>query len=189
LINLRTLSLFVLLVIAVISLLWESGPSDIPTAREPSMAERRSDYYLEGFRIVEYGKDGNAAKVLAGEVLTHYRDDDTADIVSPRLELQQPGGPRWTMQAERGWLSPGGEEIQLRGKVVMMRAALPALPALRIDTQDVSLWPDAQRVQTDAPVSIIGPHWRVSAIGLESNIGERKLTLLHQVRAHYDTPE
>lgn len=185
--SLRTLALFALLVIAVVSLLWEAAPPEAPTPREPSMAERRSDYYLEDFRITEFGLDGAAMHVLAGEVLTHYRHDDTADIVEPRLELQKPGGPRWTLEAERGWLSPGGEEIQLRGKVVMMRAAMPALPAMRIDTADVTVHTEASTLRTEAPVSIDAGLWRVRAIGLDSNFGERQLTLLKDVRGHYET--
>jgi len=184
--SLHNIALFALLVVAVISLIWE-GPTAPPRQdAEPSMAERRSDYYLEDFRITEYGVDGRPAQVLAGRTLTHYPADDTADLEAPELILQRPGAPRWTVSAEHGWLSPGGELIRLLGKVVMMRHAAPGSPPLRIETERLELHTGDETLHSDAPVTITGPAWRVDAVGLESDLKRRQLTLMHDVRSHYE---
>jgi len=184
--SLNNIALFALLVVAVISLIWERPAPPPRQDAEPSMAERRSDYYLEDFRITEYGADGRPAQVLAGRTLTHYPADDTADLEAPELSLSRPGAPRWTARAEQGWLSPGGERIRLQGKVVMMRHAAPDSPPLRIETERLELHTGDETLHSDAAVAIIGANWRVDAVGLESDLKTRRLTLMHEVRGHYE---
>lgn len=88
---------------------------------EPTVGPNRSgepDYYVEKFTAKGMDEKGKLKYILSGDRLVHYGDDDTALVDNPHIVQYLPGAKAPTnIYAETGWLTPGGEEIHLSGKV------------------------------------------------------------------------
>ena len=76
------------------------------------------DYYVENFSARGMNDKGQLKYILEGDRLVHYPDDDTALVDNPHIVQYLPGSTKPThIYSETGWLTPGGEEIHLTGKV------------------------------------------------------------------------
>ena len=154
----------------------------------PAVAPHEPDYFFDDFAITTMGPQGRPHYRLEGRRLVHYADDDTAEIAAPRLEVTRPGSPRWTVNAEQGWLSPGGENIHLLGNVVMVRAALADRPGLRIQTRDLRIRKQDNQAQTDEAVKVTSVEGTVDSVGMVALFDSGRLDLLSEVRGLYLTP-
>ena len=78
------------------------------TVREdetPASARRHDpDYYVTNFTTTTYNREGAAESMMSAARMLHYPDDDTTDLVAPRVVQSKPNEPRYTVRAERGQL-------------------------------------------------------------------------------------
>ena len=93
---------------------------------EPAAGVQRShdpDYSAEGFTITDFNRAGAAVSTLSAAKMTHYPDDDSTELLAPRVVQSKPGQPRLTLSADRGTLSQDGEEMFLYDNVLLVRTA------------------------------------------------------------------
>jgi len=155
----------------------------------PTVAVGRvPDHVLEGYRVALHSTDGSPRYRLSGPRLSHYPDEDSAELEAPSLTLYEAGSPAWTADAEHGTLTNGADRVLLGGAVTLRRLPAPGVTALQIETRDLRLEPDRDLAETDQPVHITGEHFVVDAIGLRVRLvdGSRVIELLSQVRGRHD---
>ena len=51
------------------------------------------DYLVSNFVTTTYNRDGRVETVLAAAEMQHYPDDDSTDLMSPRVEQARPAQP------------------------------------------------------------------------------------------------
>ena len=90
---------------------------------EPKPATRRHDpdYLITNFTTTSYNRSGAAESVLTAAQMVHYPDDDSTELIEPRLVQSKPGEARVLVQAGRGALSRDGDDIFLYDRVVLVR--------------------------------------------------------------------
>lgn len=179
--------IFILLIAAVLS--WQI---DLPieVAPEPSinMAERKADYYLESFIITETGSSGKAETIIAGDTLTHYPADRTADINRPFVEVRgTEASAHWVLRAKKGILQEQGNIITLVGDVSLERKENDAQEPIRVETQSLSIYLDKNYVETDQPIEVKAKSWSINAGSLQSDLNKDHLTLFKRVQGQYET--
>ncbi len=152
------------------------------------MAALKSDYYLEAFTIHTLTDTGQLKHRLSGATLTHYPHDDTAYIDALQLLLKRPAQADWLVSSERGWLSSGATQVNLLGKVVMIRDTAPDAPGMRIDSRDMRLDTPMNTIATDEGVVIVSDRWKAQGTGLRGNTESGDFTLLANVIFTYAPP-
>lgn len=144
------------------------------------------DYYLTRFNAVTMDDAGRPRYQLGGERLVHYSDTDTMELTAPDVVLFREDGANWRARAATGWVSPGGERIELDGDVEIFQGETPEQARIRVQTEHIELQPENNLAQTDAQVTVTGPVSRMTATGLKAYLAEDRLVLLSDVRGTHE---
>ena len=194
---------------------WVEGPASLAPEEPLEIQRLRADYYLEEFTTRRFDESGALEYLLSGDALSHYPEDDRAEISRPRVELHRREA-RWYGRADAGTLVRDPRDVvTLVGDVRLERAARAApeggddadgtrgaapaareraraldpssLPArIEIRADDLSVAVESNELFTDGPVEVIAPGWRLSAVGLRSDLEAGKLDLRSDVNGRYE---
>lgn len=171
-----------LILVAILVRNWVEEPETLSPEEPLAMQTLRADYYLEDFTTRRFDAAGALEYLLRGETLSHFPDDDRAEIRAPSVELHRPDA-LWDARADMGTLVRVPRDVvTLAGDVVVDRTPDPL--TVRADDLAVSL--DSNEVSTDGRVELSGPGYRLDAVGLRSSIDAGKLELLSEVTGRYE---
>jgi lipopolysaccharide export system protein LptC len=116
-----------------------------PHARVP-------DYVVSHFQAIETDATGRPSRRLVAEQMRQFVDEHLAELDLPNLTLYQPEGPPWRAQSRRGLLLAGGDEVRLSEAVRVERAGSRGTRPVRLDTSELTLWPQRQFAEGQRPV-------------------------------------
>jgi lipopolysaccharide export system protein LptC len=152
----------------------------------PALRRHDPDYLVTNFTTTTYNRDGAAETVMSAAQMVHYPDDDTTELVAPRVLQAKPNEPRLTVRADRGQLSRDGDEIFLYGSVVLVREATPEKPEGRMTTEFLHVLRDRSLVRSDRLVKFVEGNRSLTGRGMEYNNVSRELLLRHDVQARFE---
>jgi lipopolysaccharide export system protein LptC len=180
----RTLLTLVLLIAAAISgwSVWQQRPG----RATPQSNSERADYLLHDFEIVVLDKQGNESFTLRAPTLARRPGDRTMALETPRFVIPPRAGSSespWHVQARDGWVSASGEEVRLRGDVVATTTGRDDTP-LRLATERLNVFPEAQRARAPTPVTITQPGSILRGQTLEAQLDRKRFQLTH-VKVRY----
>jgi lipopolysaccharide export system protein LptC len=180
----RVLPLALMFLLALVSFWLERAVRE----EEPRPANRRHDpdYLIANFTTTSYNREGAAESVLSAAQMVHFPDDDSTELVRPRVVQTRPSEPRMIVSAERGAISRDGDDIFLYDNVVLVRSADKEKPEARITTSFLQVVRDRSLVRTDRPVLIVEDRRTLAGRGMEYNNESQQLLLLSEVRGHFD---
>lgn len=183
--NLQTLLTSLLLGAFVIALLgysdWESWfESDSVATGEDSQPDLIT-YRVEQIR---FNKDGQKHFLLRAEQIQQFLDANRNLIIRPDLTLFQDQQPAWKTTASEGSSDAVGEEILLRGNVVIEQQG-KTHPAT-LETATLTLSATESRASTDDRVFIRQQGIYIEALGLEADLNNNQIILKSQVTSIYE---
>lgn len=108
------------------------------------------DFIGENVRVARFDADGKLSYELDADRITHYPISDITDLERPHLRYHSARG-QTSATAAHGESGPDGTVVELRGDAVVVRKA-PGTDDLIIESESLTVWPDAQKVSTDSPV-------------------------------------
>lgn len=155
---------------------------------ETHAAARRHDpdYTLSNFTTTTYNREGIPESVLSAAKMIHYPDDDSTELVGPRVVQTRPNEPRMTVSADRGALSREGDEIFLYDNVLLVREAEGTRPQARMTTSFLHIVRDQSIMRTDREVVIVEERRSLAGRGMEYNSESRQMQLMSQVRGIFE---
>jgi lipopolysaccharide export system protein LptC len=155
---------------------------------EPQSAVRRHDpdYLISNLTATTYGKEGLPESVLVAARMIHYPDDDSTELIDPRLVQSKANEARMTVQAERGSLSRDGEEIFLYDSVLLVREARELRPEARLKTSFLHVVRDRSLALTDRDVVLEEDSRQLTGRGMEYNYDSGQLLLRSEVRGRFE---
>ena len=118
--------------------------------------------------------------------MIHYPDDDSTDLVAPRMVQTKPGEPRMTVTADRGTLSQGADELFLYGNVLLVRAGDAERPEMRMRTSFLHIVSAKSLALTDRQVTISDSEQSITGRGMEYNNELGRLILHERVRGRFE---
>jgi len=151
----------------------------------PSLRRHDPDYIVDNLRHTRYSALGAIESTLVAAKMLHYPDDDTTDLVAPRLVQSKPNEPRMTVTADRGAVSEDGEEVFLYDNVLLVRDGSGESPEARMRTEFLHLVRGKSVVSTDREVVITEDTRRLSGRGMEYHNDSQELFLREHVRGSY----
>jgi len=146
----------------------------------------RPDYLLNDFELVVLDAAGKESFTLRAPRLARDPVLETMDVVTPLflIPARQEGNDAWRVEAKTGWISADGDELRLRGDVNAVSEGQQA-PKVTIDTQELNVYPDADRVDSAVQVTINRPGSILRGNGLEVNLATKQYTLQSEVKSRY----
>lgn len=185
--NLTTTRLFPLVLMLALALLTFYLER---TVREeeggPSVRRHDPDYVVNNFTATTYDREGVPLSVLSAARMMHYPDDDTTELVAPRIWQTKPKEPHFSVSAERGSLSGDGEEVFLYDNVVLVREADALRPQARLTTSFLHMVRERSLVRTDREVTIVEDRRSLSGRGMEYNSESRQFSLQANVVGRFE---
>ena len=149
--------------------------------KAPALRRHDPDYIVTQFTTTTYDAAGAPLTVLGAGRMVHFPDDDSTELVAPRVVQSKPAEPRVTVRAERGTLSREGDEIFLYDNVVLTREADAQTPEARMTTSFLHVLRDRSLVRTDRAVRFEEPGRWLSGRGMEYHTDTRQLSLAADV--------
>ncbi|MGB4811151.1 MAG: LPS export ABC transporter periplasmic protein LptC [Methylophilaceae bacterium] len=147
------------------------------------------DYIMSNFVTSQTDVNGNLRFKLAATEMRHFPDNDETDLVSPRYTQYTIGKPYSRVEGLQGLVSNKGERIQLSKQVKLTRQAFAEKGEMTMETEYLDILPDQDLIKTDLPVVIKqAPKTVIYATGMIYEKDKNTVTLLHKVRAHYESP-
>jgi lipopolysaccharide export system protein LptC len=154
--------------------------------QHPALRRHDPDYVVDNLAHTRYNAQGAVESTLSARKMVHYPDDDSTDLVAPRVVQTKPNEPRVTLTADRGTVSQDGEEIFLYDNVLMVREGGPQHPESRMRTSFLHVVRARSVVRTDREVLITEEGRMLAGRGMEYHNDSRQLFLRERVRGSFD---
>ncbi|OIQ88901.1 lipopolysaccharide-assembly, LptC-related [mine drainage metagenome] len=169
--------------------LWIDRTVQPPQPKPDGSSRHDPDYKVSNFTTTKSDLNGNPRFVLSATELTHYPDDDSAQMTRPRFTQYSYNKPYTQIQGQRGQVSSNGEDVYFMDHVKVVRAPTPTRGELTVLTEYLHLIPDQDIAVTDRPVSILqAPATVIRGSGMEYNKSARTLEVYGRVHVHYVKP-
>ncbi|TZF91601.1 LPS export ABC transporter periplasmic protein LptC [Cognatilysobacter lacus] len=171
------LALSAMLVIAAIIIggaLWRER-----AALDNSLEQGRSDYTLYDFELVSLDAQGKEAFTLHAPKLTRDPAVRTLAVVTPVFLIPARDGGNgapWDVRSKTGWVSAAGDEIRLRGDVVATSVDADG-QSVRMDTQQLNVFPHANRATSAVQVSVKQPGLILNGHAMEARLDLQRVSM------------
>jgi lipopolysaccharide export system protein LptC len=152
----------------------------------PSLRRHDPDYVVDNLTHTRFNVQGLVDSTLAAVKMLHYPDDDSTDLVTPRVVQTKPNEPRVTLTADRGTLSQDGEEVFLYGNVLVVREAGPDRLETRMRTSFMHVVQAHSVIRTDRDIVITEEDRVLSGRGMEYHNDSKELFLRERVRGRFE---
>jgi lipopolysaccharide export system protein LptC len=180
----RLFPLGLMLVLALLTFWLDRAVRDETT--NPSQRRHDPDYLVHDFSSTSFNRLGRVETTITAEKMLHYPDDDSTELILPRVTQEKPTEPRFTVRADRGVLSREGDEIFLYDNVLLVREPDERHAATRMTTSFLHIVRDRSIVRTDRQVTIVEGRRSLTGRGLEYNNDTRELLLRSDVTARFE---
>ena len=152
----------------------------------PSQRRHDPDYVVDNLTHMRFDVQGKVESTLTAAKMLHYPDDDSTELLAPRVVRSKPNEPRITLSAERGTLSQDGEEVFLYGNVLLVRDAGPERGEARMRTSFMHVVQGRSIVRTDRDVLVTEENRVLSGRGMEYHNDTKELFLRENVRGRFE---
>jgi lipopolysaccharide export system protein LptC len=157
-------------------------------AERAAVPAHSADYFSTGYNKWEMGERGQLSSKLLADKMVHFSDDGTTHLDNPVMFFYNEQTPPWIIKSETGIRSADGKNIQLNGKVSVDRAGTEGVRPLKINTTNVTVFPETSYAETDAWAELISPPNVTTGIGMKLTFrAPIHLELLANVRGKYET--
>ena len=138
-------------------------------------ARHDPDFIVDRFQLRRYDADGALQHTLIADRMLHYADDESSDVISPRLTYHR---QRSTVVTSRtAWMDKDGEHARLEGDVRVVRTGADGGPDTVISTGVLHVIPDDEFAHTKAPVTVTQGQSVISGVGLTAD-NKLQITIL-----------
>ncbi len=179
--NWRSILTVALLVIALAAgwAIIRQRASLLPTGE----AEARPDYILHDFEIITLNKEGGEGFTLQAPKLARTPGNHEMNIDQPTFLFPDRDGTRWRSRSATGWVNGEGDEVRLRGNVILDNPK--GGKQMRVETDALNVYPNANRATSDQQVTVTQPGATLSGRGMVALLDENRVTLNSDVRVRY----
>jgi lipopolysaccharide export system protein LptC len=186
-VKLSTTRLFPLLLMLSLAALtfWLERTVREEEGAHPSLRRHDPDYIVDNLKHTKFNALGAVESTLAAAKMLHYPDDDSTDLIAPRLVQTKTDEPRVTVTADRGSVSQDGEEIFLYDNVLLVRDGGPERGETQMRTSFLHVARGRSVVSTDRDVVITEDDRVLSGRGMEYHNNSQELFLRERVRGRY----
>jgi lipopolysaccharide export system protein LptC len=181
----RLFPLLLMLALAALSF-WLERTVREEEGAHPSLRRHDPDYVVDNLNHTRYNAQGAIDSTLAAAKMLHYPDDESTDLVAPRVVQSKPNEPRVTLTAERGTLSQDGEEVFLYDNVLVVREGGADRPETRMRTSFMHVAQSQSVLRTDRDVVITEEDRVLSGRGMEYRNDTKEMFLRERVRGRFE---
>lgn len=165
---------------------WLANRLDPERGAPRKAASHEPDSYMKEFTRTAMDENGNIKNRLRATLMTHFPDDDSSELVSPRLEIYNGDAKPWNVTADRAWASAHHDVILLYGPVNAWRPDDVGGREVEVITSDVRVLPETKYAESEHPTTITTAESVTHGVGMRARLGINRLELLERVKSRYE---
>ena len=174
----RSHSLFpalLLTLLAGVSVWLDRVTQQEPVARTDK-TRHEADFSADKITLHRFDQTGKIQYVLVADSMVHYADDESSELKNPRLNYLNRPGPVW-IESRFAAVNKDGSTVHLTDDVLVRRAAHDGKPESTLRTEQMTVWPDDEKMRADKPVTLTQGQTVINAERMESDniVGEVRL--------------
>ena len=174
----RSHSLFpviVLTLLAGVSVWLDRVTQQEPVARTDK-TRHEADFSADKLTVRRFDLTGKIQYVLVADSMLHYADDESSELKNPRLNYLNRPEPVW-VESRFASVNKDGTTVVLTDEVLVRRAAHAGKPESTLRTEQMTVWPEDEKMRADKPVTLTQGQTVINAERMESDniIGEVRL--------------
>ena len=173
----------ILVLIALISLWLLLNKPEAP--KTAASVQYSIDFGMTDFKLTVMDLDGKPSRVITGDTLYHYPENDRTEIYNPETLIITPQRDDWIIESDHAETEGEGEHILMTGNVIITNKDQPEIQLL---TEKLNLDTVNNTAYTDLPVTMKSPHGDTHSIGLHAALQEETINLHSRVRGQYNAP-
>ena len=177
------LPLVILLALAALSFWIEQSVR--LTANGSAVVRSEPEGIMENFDALRTDTEGNPHYRLTAARLKHYAGSRRTELDTPRFAQFDAEAGEVHARAREATVSPDGSEVDLRGDVVVERAAHTGQAAMTLRTAQLLVYPDRDLLRAPGAVDLSDASLSVRAGAMEYDAKRRVIKLTGRVQARY----
>lgn len=166
--------------------LWLNQLTHRPVVVDNGGFNHEPDTIVENFDALAFNQAGNPLHRLKAARLTHFMDDDTTVLETPRFSVLDLDSARTEVTARRGQVSNNGQHIHFLGDVRLTRKNQEGRPPLTLETEYLWVTPDTGIMRTDKPVTLKQGGTTIHAGKLLANNQNKEIALSGGVHGSHE---
>ncbi len=148
--------------------------------------QQRPDYTLKNFITFSMTPEGKIDSRLQAQNMLHYPKSNTK-LSTPIMLFYKREQPNWHVKAEKGEITPNGEEIWLQGMTTFWREETADQMAMMILSKNVYFHKPTQFAESKALSIIHNNNTITQSIGMKAYLQIEQIELFSRVRGYYET--
>lgn len=139
---------------------------------------------------VRFDAQGRRKYVVTTPQAVHHQGDAGTEFSSPQLTVYPESGEApWTGHAEEGWVTADASVLHLAGEVILnFPEQGPEGGDAQIRTDYLRFRPANNIADTDRPITVESPAYRVDAVGSRVDLELKTVELTSRVRGSHEAP-
>ena len=143
--------------------------------------ENSPDFIAKDISMVQFDENGMAKSKLQAQEFKHY-SDDRITMIEPRAISVAPNEQVTKASAQSGRSDDGGETFVFEGSVKSVREANEKTPLTQIETQQVTVYPESNLIESDSHVVMTSGQDRMEGEGMIFDNVEQTVELKKNVK-------
>lgn len=136
---------------------------------------------MEDFTTVTMKQDGTPKSSLYAVHMAHYPDNDTSELLQPKMELFRNTRLPLYVSADKGWVTSDNEVILLKGNVQLWEDDASGNRILQVNTSSARVLVEQNYAETDQAATIKTKRTTIDGIGLRAYFDDSRLEILKDV--------
>ncbi len=142
------------------------------------------DFTSTNIALTQFRPDGTAERRIFADYAEHYEDGRMTSI-RPRLVTLSVDEPQIKASADTGISTDSGETVNFIGNVIVTRAGDHENAPMRFETEQLTVFPDTEIFETDAPVKLVNGADVTTGIGMTFDNVERTVNIHSNVKSSF----
>lgn len=140
---------------------------------------------MENFDALRTDATGQPQYRLTARKLKHYSGSKLTELDAPRFVQLDARSGDVSIVAQQATVSPDGNEVDLRGEVVVERAARAGQSVMSLRTARLLVFPERNLLRAPGAVDMVDKNLNLRAGAMEYNAQQRVIKLTGRVKARY----
>ena len=174
----RSHSLFPVIVLTLLAgvSVWLDRVTQQDPVAKTDKTRHEADFSAERITLHRFDPTGNVQYVLVADSMLHHADDESSELKNPRLNYLNRPEPGWG-ESRFASVNKDGSTAVLTDEVLVRRAAHAGKPESTLRTEQMTVWPEDEKMRADKPVTLTQGQTVINAERMESDniIGEVRL--------------
>lgn len=174
----RSHSLFPVIVLTLLAgvSVWLDRVTQQDPVAKTDKTRHEADFSAERITLHRFDPTGKVQYILVADSMLHYADDESSELKNPRLNYLNRPEPVW-VESRFASVNKDGTTVVLTDEVLVRRAAHAGKPESTLRTEQMTIWPEDEKMRADKPVTLTQGQTVINAERMESDniIGEVRL--------------